>query len=110
MHYVVCLPQTTGIPTFLPQTFGVLSYCCRHSPQRYERHKEERLHERQKNDAAATAAKEACHESEEIRLMVLEERRSWDAYELNVRNHSRMIEQVKLSRTGYTGTRPLPAN
>lgn len=28
--------------------------------------------------------------------MVLEELRSWDAYELNTRNHARMIEQVRV--------------
>lgn len=44
--------------------------------------------------AAEAAEKEAVKESEEAERMFAEERRSWDAYELNTRNHSRMIEQV----------------
>lgn len=45
--------------------------------------------------AAQMAAIDAIKEGEELRKMVLEERRSWDAHELNVRNRARMIEQVR---------------
>jgi len=63
--------------------------------QRYEQHQEERLYERKKAALAAAAALEAVKEAEELRRMVLEEQRSWDAYELNTRNHIRMIEQAR---------------
>ncbi len=53
------------------------------------------MYERQKAASAAAAALEATKEAEERRSMVLEERRSWDAYELNTRNHIRMIEQAR---------------
>lgn len=53
------------------------------------------MHEKQKAAIAAAAALEAAKEAEETRRMVLEELRSWDAYELNTRNHARMIEQAR---------------
>lgn len=63
--------------------------------QRYEQRKEERLHEKQKAAVVAAAALETAKEAEETRRMTLEELRSWDAYELNIRNHARMIEQAR---------------
>lgn len=67
--------------------------------QRYEQRQEERLYERQKAAAAAAASLEAAKETEENKRMILEELRSWDACELNTRNHNRMIEQVLLVGT-----------
>ncbi|CAM9348828.1 unnamed protein product [Scytosiphon promiscuus] len=66
--------------------------------KRYAQRKEERLYERQKAAAAAAARLEAAKEAEENKRMVLEELRSWDAYELNFRNHRRMIEKEKEDR------------
>lgn len=57
--------------------------------------KEELQLEKQKQAAAAVIAKEAAKESEEERRMFVEERRSWDAYELNTRNYNRMVEKVR---------------
>lgn len=62
--------------------------------QRYKQRIEERAYERNKAAAAAKAAQETAREKEEMQRMFVEERRSWDANELNVRNHSRMIEKV----------------
>lgn len=53
------------------------------------------MHEKQKAAIAAAAALEAAKEAEETRRMALEELRSWDAYELNTRNHARMIKQAR---------------
>lgn len=53
------------------------------------------MYERQKAALAAAAALEATKEAEERGRMVLEEQRSWDAYELNTRNYTRMIEQAR---------------
>lgn len=92
------LPNVEAAPTAF--TFGnritTASLPCHQ--QRYEQRKEERLHERQKTALAAAATLEVAKEDEETRRMVLEELRSWDAYELNTRNHERMIEQARMSR------------
>lgn len=58
------------------------------------------MYERQKAAAAAAARQEAAKETEENKRMVSEELRSWDAYELNIRNHGRMIEKVLASPSG----------
>ena len=60
----------------------------------YKQLKAHYLFEKKKEAAAAAAAKEAARENKETKWMAVEEKRSWDAYELNARNHRRMIEQV----------------
>lgn len=62
----------------------------------YKHSKEKRIFQEQREAKAEVAAKETAAEREEIRRMVVEERRSWDAFELNIRNRNRMIEKVIL--------------
>ncbi|CAM9118292.1 unnamed protein product, partial [Hapterophycus canaliculatus] len=66
--------------------------------KRYAQRKEEQLYEKQKAATAAAARLEVAKEAEENKRMVSEELRSWDAYELNIRNHSRMIKKEKENR------------
>lgn len=62
----------------------------------YKHRKEKRIFQMQMEAEAAMAAEETAAESKERRRMVVEERRSWDAFELNIRNRNRMIEKVIL--------------
>lgn len=59
-----------------------------------KRQKEVRILEKRRLEESLEAAQEFARESEERIKMLAEERRTWDAYELNSRNHARMIEQV----------------
>lgn len=72
----------------------------------YKHSKEKQIFQRQREAEAVAAAKENEAESEETRRMVVEERRSWNAFELNIRNRNRMIEQVILVASAHLGSRP----
>ncbi|CAM9201391.1 unnamed protein product, partial [Sphacelaria rigidula] len=66
--------------------------------KRYEQRKEVRLYEKRKEATALAIAKEDAKAKEEIERMFAEERRTWDAYELNTRNHIRMVNQAREDR------------
>lgn len=76
--------------------------------QRYERRQEVRAYEKRKEIEALAAAEEVAKEEKETNRMLAEERRSWDAYELNARNHIRMINKVLACRVSKLRHRRVP--